>query len=307
MKTKICKKCGEEKDLKRFGKTNRSVDDYNGSCKDCISKKSNERYHGLKNGTYIKKEITKVDDTFFENVDTESKAYWLGFLYADGYVRKKHDGGQLKLKLKQTDKNHIELFKCHIKSEHKITDNTETLKKNGKEYISHNSTLSVYNLKIVNDLINLGCVECKTQKIRFPDINSNLVHHFIRGYFDGDGCIHKHKNYENVFHISIISNNNFCCDLFDIIKMGMIHEHENYSILHINKISDIKKFRDIIYKDASVFLERKKIIFDKIMDNYQYNPDSKKYKKKYIVTTPDGTEHIVDNRHYIIYYVNQII
>ena len=59
----------------------------------------------------------KVNEYFFDTLN-EKSSYWLGFLYADGYVRLK-DGksGELKLKLKNTDKNHIQKFLLDIKSE----------------------------------------------------------------------------------------------------------------------------------------------------------------------------------------------
>lgn len=49
-----------------------------------------------------------VDETFFEMIDTEEKSYWLGFLFADGYVRIRNEKyGELKLKLQTKDKLHI--------------------------------------------------------------------------------------------------------------------------------------------------------------------------------------------------------
>lgn len=100
-----------------------------------------------------------VNDNYFENIDTEEKAYWLGFLYADGYVRaiKCKDGltnrfGELKLKLSINDKEHIELFKKCICSTHKIKDMESTVINNGKTSHTICSSFSVFNLKMVEDL-----------------------------------------------------------------------------------------------------------------------------------------------------------
>ena len=220
METKICKKCGVEKPIERFGKCYKNKDGFNGTCKDCITKKSNERYRNIRYGIHVKREKYTVDSKYFDNIDNEEKAYWLGFLYADGYVRTYHKSGQLKLKLNVKDKEHVELFKKCIISNQKIVDNIEKLKKNGKEYTSHSSTLNIYSVELVNDLIKHGCVQNKTQKIRFPEIDENLKYHFIRGYFDGDGCIHKIKNRPNSYSISIVSNINFCNDMLSILNMG---------------------------------------------------------------------------------------
>ena len=293
METKICKKCGIEKELEDFGKTNRNVDGYNGGCKSCHNKTSNGRYHGIKNGTYNKRIITEVDRTYFENIDNEEKSYWLGFLYADGCVRKRINNGMLRLKLKQTDREHIEKFKLSIKSEHKIIDGIDFFQKNDRQYESHYSSFSIYSLKLVNDLINLGCVVNKAQKIRLPKFDNELLYHFIRGYFDGDGCIHKVKNRPNSFKLSVVSNQFFCEDLLGILNMGTIRNFENYSILEINKIDDVKNFRNLIYYNSTIFLERKKDIFNTIVDDFKRDYTITKNKKTYLVTTPEGVNKTV--------------
>ena len=92
----------------------------------------------------------KVNENYFENIDTKEKAYWLGFLYADGYVRK----GELRLKLKFSDKKHIKKFKKELKSEHIIKDAIQKVKVNDKTYYSKCSSLSIYSTILVNHLMN---------------------------------------------------------------------------------------------------------------------------------------------------------
>jgi len=237
------------------------------------------------------------NENYFENIDTEDKAYWLGFLYADGYVRiGKRNSCQLKLKLSQKDKDHILKFKNCIESKKDIKDSKDVFFSNGKEYISLSSTFNVYSFKIVNDLISHGCVNNKTQKIRFPNLNNNLIYHFIRGYFDGDGCIFKNKNRPNSFTISICSNKIFVEELSSFLEIGKIINYKNYSLLTFNKIDDIKNFRDLIYKNCNICLERKKIIFDKIKN--VYNKDysyTKTFRKNYSIIDPNGNEHFVNH------------
>lgn len=232
------------------------------------------------------------DENYFEKIDTEDKAYWLGFLYADGYVRVgKRNSGQLKLKLCKNDKDHIQKFKKSINSTHPIKDSIDYFKKDNKEYISNNSTLNVYNEKISKDLISNGCVNNKTFKIRLPELEDNMMHHFIRGYFDGDGCIHKIKNRPNSYSISICSNHNFIIDLLNFMNIGNILNKGKYSLLIINKISEVKKFRDFMYKDSKVFLDRKYKKFESIIENYKRSSFA---NKKYIIKDPSGSEYQVD-------------
>lgn len=63
----------------------------------------------------------------FENIDTEEKAYWLGFLYADGCVGSKES--KVELSLAEKDLRHMEKFRSFIGIENKISyrPNTDIL------------------------------------------------------------------------------------------------------------------------------------------------------------------------------------
>lgn len=237
----------------------------------------------------------KVDDNYFENIDNEEKAYWLGFLYADGNVRIRKNSGILKLKLKQSDKHHVENFNKCINSNYLIKDGLEILKHKNKEYKCYYSALCIYNTKLVKDLYNIGCVNNKTQKIRLPNINDIFIQHFIRGYFDGDGCIHKLKSGINCYDISIVSNTNFIVDLkthFDNIFNSDITFYENknkmYSILNISAREIREKFYHYIYDNSTIYLERKKKIFEDMMIIKDTNRKGKTNIKKHKVTNPNN-------------------
>jgi DNA-binding transcriptional regulator WhiA len=191
----------------------------------------------------------RLNENFFDELN-EKSSYWLGFLYADGYVRMK-DGksGELKIKLKDTDKSHIEKFLIDIECEKTI--------KCGIENNSKFCSVSVYSTVMVNKLFELGCVNNKTQKIRLPNLNKNLMHHFIRGYFDGDGSVFKVKNRPNSFTVSICSNVKFNDELVDFLGFGKPYKYANYSVIKIFKIMDIINFRDYIYSNSVTFLDRK--------------------------------------------------
>lgn len=190
-----------------------------------------------------------LNEYFFHELN-EKSSYWLGFLYADGFVRMK-DGksGELKIKLKDTDKNHIEKFLSDIKCEKPI--------KCGIDNKSKFCSVTVYSNVMVNKLFELGCVNNKTQKIRLPNLNKDSMNHFIRGYFDGDGSISKVKNRTNSFTVSVCSNVNFNDELINFLGFGKAYKYDNYSVILINKIIDIINFRNYIYSNAVTLLERK--------------------------------------------------
>lgn len=128
----------------------------------------------------------------FDSIDTEEKAYWLGFLYADGCVRSDMNVVCLKLNAKDTD--HLIKFKNFFKD---TRSNTEAIHTQSRVTPQGNpqviSDYEVCNPHIKQALINLGCVPAKSLILKFPDIaifkDPDLVYDFIRGYIDGDGCL----------------------------------------------------------------------------------------------------------------------
>ena len=129
----------------------------------------------------------RVNENYFEKIDSEEKAYFLGFIYADGSVSSK--GYTLVLGLAEKDGYIVEKFAECLETDYKVRhyiQNT-TYKDNFEE-----CRITISNKKIKEDLNKLGVFPGKTLKCSFPTSNQvpdNLIHHFIRGFFDGDGSI----------------------------------------------------------------------------------------------------------------------
>jgi hypothetical protein len=207
------------------------------------------------------------NDKYFEEINTEEKAYWLGFLYADGYVRmNKGRSGVLRLKLKNTDKPHIEKFNKCLDSNYLIKEMESKVKYKLGYSISYCSCLVISNTKIVKDLYKLGCLSNKTFKISFPNIEINMIRHFIRGYFDGDGS-------------AFISNNRIGCSftsgsnlfleqikeiLCSELNIGnsKITKYKNANKISWTAKEDIIKISSYFYEDSNIYLNRKKEIFN---------------------------------------------
>lgn len=223
-----------------------------------------------KNNNIILKSAKKYscDENYFNKIDSNDKAYWLGFLYADGYVRmKKGRSAELRLKLSKKDKEHVELFKKCIKSTHPIKESESVVKyKDDKISKSLCSFISIFNKKIVSDLFKNGCVNKKSLIIRFPDIKASYIRHFIRGYFDGDGCIYANKSYM----LSLISvSKEFLEEIKSIFSNKLkiktnISTYKNKHKLYVCNKDDIYKIYRYFYKDSKIFLYRKKCFFDNI-------------------------------------------
>jgi len=125
------------------------------------------------------KRIYKVNENYFEKIDTPEKAYVLGFFYADGYNNQKIgvlEFVQIKERLDILEQIREQLL-CNY---------------NIKEYTSGKYTLNICSKKMSSDIANAGAVQNKSDLLEFPSeqiISKELIPHFIRGYFDGDGCI----------------------------------------------------------------------------------------------------------------------
>lgn len=127
---------------------------------------------------------------YFENIDDEHKAYWLGFLYADGYVNSKVN--TISLRLKKDDDYILERLAVDLSSNIPVRyySHTHKLPNSQKMHTLEYASLTICNAKMKEDLISQGCYENKTLILAFPFwIPQHLYVHFIRGYMDGDGCI----------------------------------------------------------------------------------------------------------------------
>jgi hypothetical protein len=224
------------------------------------------------NGILLTNRRYQVNDTYFDKIDTEDKAYWLGFLYADGYIRERKSGNSLEMKLSIKDKHHLELFRNAIESNHRIVDGFNQVKYKGGVSSSHMSTLAIYSTKLVNSIKSQGFHSKKTLTIEKPNITDDLIHHFIRGYFDGDGSFSfnpkKHKVHTNI----VCASENFRNDLLKVLNENNIgiKYHSGITIEVQNKIGNLN-FYNYIYKNANTFLNRKKEKYEEFRKYYEYH------------------------------------
>jgi DNA-binding transcriptional regulator WhiA len=221
-----------------------------------------------KNEVLLTNRRYNVNHKYFEVIDNEEKAYWLGFLFADGCVRKPKSGSQLVLKLSIKDEEHLNLFKKNIESEHNIFYSvSQVMRKNNVLSISNNCTLRVSSNEMVEGLIKQGCVPRKTFTIERPRINDNLIRHFIRGFYDGDGNFF-YSEKTKMSAITIVSaSDKFRTFLIDVMSsipgIGKIHSDEKRYTIKIVNIEGIMNFLSYIYDNSNIELKRKKEYYEK--------------------------------------------
>jgi transposase-like protein len=216
----------------------------------------NELVNHLKNeGVEVKNGIYNHNISVFEQIDTEEKAYWLGFIYADGYVTNS-DRFALEISLKKSDKNHLAKFRSFLMSDAKISDKTIYLR--GKEYQA--SRIIIHSKKIVEDLISKGCVPRKSLILTFPTADilpHTLVRHFIRGYFDGDGSIQVIYKSAN---IEVLGTKTFLSEIANKYDIPLeLRGHGQTWGLHFGKKIYTIRFILDIYTNQSIALDRKEM------------------------------------------------
>jgi hypothetical protein len=214
----------------------------------------------------------KVNHDYFNVIDTQEKAYWLGFLFADGYIRERKSGNSLELKLSVKDYDHLLLFRECIGSNHLVKESQSKVKYNGGVSISNMIHLAMYSSKLVNSIRKQGVHSRKTFTIERPNIEKGMMSHFIRGYFDGDGSFSfKPEKYSiktqivsasedfKKFIINELEDNNIKINLYSDIKLQIQNKMDN------------KKFYDYIYNNAKIYLKRKKEKYEEFRRYYGYD------------------------------------
>lgn len=213
-----------------------------------------------------RKRVYSLNEDFFSCIDTEEKAYILGFIYADGSVSP--EKGTLCISQSKPDLQILEKIKTSMGSSSPVH-----VYINSRSNMNRKPTaiLSIHSKKLLSDLSRHGCVKNKTFKTSFPfhSLSSDLYRHFIRGYFDGDGSIamplaKKPRpnaiivgTEEMLSGIAMATSIVFCSVHY---SMYTRHPERNHNIrqMHINRAVDAGRFLWWIYHDASIFMARKR-------------------------------------------------
>lgn len=192
----------------------------------------------------------KIDESYFETINTEGKAYFLGLMYSDGSVANNENQFYIKLK----DEDVLQQFRQELQSEAPI----RRIEQPYSAYV-----FEVSCKKLCKQLISHGCVPNKTRVIQLPKLREDLYRHFIRGFFDGDGCLHlDDKIYHCYFDLTSASYQ-FLEQVRPIITAnaltnGGIGKEKNYDVWHLHYGGhQVIKILDWLYEDSNFYLKRK--------------------------------------------------
>ena len=210
------------------------------------------------------------NENFFETIDSEDKAYWLGFICADGYINKR--GNTVAITLDIKDQDHLKKFLGVINSnlmkldfrkgqyspDHKFTDKV---------------SVNLYSNKMNSDLRKLGITENKSKNLKklVLNLDADLTRHFIRGYFDGDGCA-----FDSYIKYGKLKEKKCYSPGFTFVGTKEFLDYINFSLpitvknltkdkrtqgsytLYIRSMKRFKIIENYLYDNSSIYLERKK-------------------------------------------------
>lgn len=212
-----------------------------------------------------------VNENVFNIIETEEQAYWLGFLYADGYVMSSDNSKKICIALSEKDKGHLNKFIQFMGSNYPIKTYKQT---NGYKIGSNYCRVCIISEKIYDDLLRYGVLEHKTHNLKYPDYLPNYLQwHFLRGYCDGDGCITPNGNSYAVkimciesFAKSIIS---FLSENIDDFYYSYKPRKENCMTKSLNLFGkSAYQFIDKAYRNNNISLDRKNALAIKSLEYF---------------------------------------
>lgn len=217
------------------------------------------------------------NNRYFQYIDAPLKAYFLGFIFADGWVCANNNTRyyEFGMELQSEDKYILEKLNNELGGIHEIVhDNAKRTVICGREVNRNDSDrLRVYSKPLVLDLIKNGISTNKTQKDIIPHVSDELFFDFLRGYIDGDGCYWNTVQRPNCIylHITCASKNvlEYLQDRLKYfnIKTQIYTENDRKHRLMCTNYDDMKVLINRMYTNKDVFcLKRKLKLIEKYFD-----------------------------------------
>ena len=204
------------------------------------------------------------NENIFNKIDSADKAYWLGFLSADGYITKNN---QIGLTLSEVDKEHIEKFRKFIGANYEV----KTYKPSKTAWSENNYCRLLFTSKTMyKDLVDLGLTTNKTLDLKRPNIDNKYVLDYIRGFIDADGSLTSYlpKNKKSkAYNLKITSQEDILLFILENLNLSHLkiikYKNKNASYISIGGNKQLDDIMDLIYKDSNYYLDRK---YDKYLE-----------------------------------------
>ncbi len=211
-----------------------------------------------------------LKEHFFEIIDSEEKAYFLGLIIADGNVFKDNTGRQASISIT-----------LDLEDEYMLLKFKEILCAN--TIIAHDNRgcgqIAIRSNIMANDLAKYGVIPRKSAYTYLPIIDEKYMNHLIRGILDGDGsirAIETDKNNRFAHYISFCGTHQLMQDISNYcnkLKLNTIlkvydYQNKQLSDIKIQAKNDMYIFGEWLYKDATIYLKRKKDTYNYFKQHY---------------------------------------
>lgn len=211
---------------------------------------------------------------FFQDINEEAKAYFLGLLISDGNVFKDNTGRQASISIT-----------LHLKDEYMLEKFKEVLQINTSVGYDGRGCgqIAVRSNIMAEDLAKYGVVPRKSYSTYLPKVSYEMMPHLIRGIFDGDGSIMAKPNLSNDGHSRFLHSISFCgthklmedisnysFEYLNLKQKPLVYDYKDRQLseLKIQNIEDMQTFGDWMYNHSTIYLNRKKAIYDNFLQHY---------------------------------------
>lgn len=211
-----------------------------------------------------------LNEHFFENINEEAKAYFLGLLISDGNVfvdTTFNRQASISITLDTKDEYLLETFK-------QVLNTNTSIGHDGRGC----SQIAVRSDIMAKDLANYGVVPRKSFDTFLPNIPDNMMPHLLRGIMDGDGSIK--ANQTNIrgryaHAISFCGSHRLMQNIADwcannSIITTVVYDYKDRSLseIKIQSVESMYKFGELIYKDATIYMKRKHDLYQAFKNHY---------------------------------------
>lgn len=220
---------------------------------------------------HLAKKNRMFNESYFSDISLPNRAYWLGFIYADGWIINNAEqyNYELGIELRRSDRYMLENLNQELGGVHKIVDKESHKIICGNQFPSdaQSSVLRVYSKRIVMDLSSHGIACNKSNCDVFPIVPNTQFIEFLRGYFDGDGSLSTAT--KGLLRFDITGTNLNCFKYINKILLEVYgvntniykHDEHTYKLICYRK-ADVRKLLDYIYNNSSsMCLLRKRQIY----------------------------------------------
>ena len=229
---------------------------------------------GVPKYTKTKLNNPNMREHFFQDINEEAKAYFLGLLISDGNVFKDNTGRQASISIT-----------LHLKDEYMLEKFKEVLQVNTS--VGHDGRgcgqIAVRSNIMAEDLAKYGVIPRKSYSTYLPKVSYEMMPHLIRGIFDGDGSIMAKPNLNNDGHSRFLHSISFCgthklmedisnysFEYLNLKQKPLVYDYKDRQLseLKIQNIEDMQTFGDWMYNHSTIYLNRKKVIYDNFLQHY---------------------------------------